>query len=95
MNWQSDISYCMFCYVQDPYESVMNRVYELGIIATKSAGNQGTLSGQGLFWVDAYTGTGSITVGSVDASTGTPGELEAADYSTYGPVRALEPLLEP
>lgn len=34
----------------------MGKVYEMGVIAAKSAGNQGLPSGQGLFWVDAYTG---------------------------------------
>lgn len=76
-------------YSQDPYASVMKRVFDLGILATKSAGNQGTISGQGLFWVDAFTGAGSITVGSADASTGIQGEMVAADYSTYGPVSVI------
>ncbi|KAF8060298.1 rplY [Scenedesmus sp. PABB004] len=70
---------------KEPYLSVMQRVYDLGILATKSAGNQGGPSGQGLFWVDAYTGAGSITVGSADTSSGAVGELLASDFSTYGP----------
>jgi hypothetical protein len=71
---------------QEPYKSVMQKVYDMGVIATKSAGNQGLPAGQGLFWVDAYTGAGSITVASVDTSNGVVGQLASSDFSTYGPV---------
>jgi hypothetical protein len=33
----------------------MQKVYDMGIIATKSAGTQGLPAGQGMFWVDAHT----------------------------------------
>jgi hypothetical protein len=76
----------MILLLQEPYRSVMQKVYDMGIIATKSAGNQGAPAGQGLFWVDAYTGAGSITVASADTSTGVVGQLASSDFSTYGPV---------
>jgi hypothetical protein len=43
-------------------------------------------AGQGLFWVDAYNGAGSITVASADTSTGVVGQLASSDFSIYGPV---------
>jgi tetrahydromethanopterin S-methyltransferase subunit H len=46
----------------------------------------GVTAGQGLFWVDAYTDAGSITVASADTSTGVVGQLASSDFFTYGPV---------
>jgi hypothetical protein len=43
-------------------------------------------AGQGLFWVDACTGAGSITVASADTLCGVVGQLASSDLSTYGPV---------
>ncbi|KAF6251443.1 hypothetical protein COO60DRAFT_1628939 [Scenedesmus sp. NREL 46B-D3] len=70
---------------KEPYTSVMRKVFDMGVIATKSAGNQGLPAGQGLFWVDAYTGAGSVTVASADTSGGEVGQLASSDFSTYGP----------
>jgi hypothetical protein len=73
--------------LQEPYASVMQRAFKLGVTSFKSAGNQGAPSAQGLFWVDAYTGAGSTMVAAADTSSGVVGPTLASFFSTYGPVR--------
>eukprot|EP00775_Hariotina_reticulata_P009499 gene9499-9662_t len=63
----------------------MQKAFSLGVISYKSAGNQGSQSSQGLFWVDAFTGAGSTMVAAADTSSGVVGAATASFFSSYGP----------
>lgn len=80
---------CPLAGLQEPWRSLMQKIYAKGIIVVRTAGNEGDpMGGQGLFYADGHTAPGALVVGGANTASNDLTNLGLSSFSSYGPVSA-------